>query len=122
MTDNIVLVTGSRYWTNRQTIHDTLKELPKDTLIIQGGARGADTLAREVAEELGLEVKTFKAEWDKYGRSAGPIRNQRMLDETHPSLVLVFHSDIEHSKGTKDMVERVRKTAIPIRVIRLGIH
>ena len=122
MKEHVVLVTGSRYWSDRLVIYDILKELPKDTLIIQGGARGADTLAREVAEELGLEVKTFKAEWDKYGKSAGPIRNQKMLDETHPSLVLVFHSDIEHSKGTKDLVERARKTTIPIRVIRLGIH
>ena len=118
MKEHVVLVTGSRYWSDRLVIYDILKELPKDTLIIQGGARGADTLAREVAEELGFEVKTFKAEWDKYGKSAGPIRNQKMLDETHPSLVLVFHSDIEHSKGTKDLVKRVRKTTIPIRVIR----
>ena len=117
MPEYVVLVTGSRYWSDRLVIYDILKELPKDTLIIQGGARGADTLAREVAEELGLEVKTFKAEWDKYGKSAGPIRNQKMLDETHPSLVLVFHSDIEHSKGTKDMVNRATLAGIPVTVI-----
>jgi hypothetical protein len=66
-------------------------------------------MAAGIAKELGLEVREFPAKWGQYGRSAGPIRNREMLHSGGVDLVLAFHKDFEHSRGTRDMVEAARK-------------
>ena len=60
--------------------------------IIQGGARGADAAAAEFAAQSGCYGEEFAAEWEKHGRAAGPIRNQRMLDDGRPDLVVAFRA------------------------------
>jgi len=99
----IILITGSRDWTNKKVIMRELTALLTDErhIFIHGNARGADKIGAECALELGMDVRAFSAEWDKYGLKAGPIRNRQMLDEK-PDLVLAFHDDILSSKGTKD--------------------
>lgn len=101
-----VLICGDRNYTDRKTIKNYLETLPKDTTIISGGCRGADTIAEEEAKMLGLRTKIFYADWKKYGRSAGPKRNAKMLSDGMPTIVTAFHDDLEKSKGTKDMVTR----------------
>lgn len=103
-----ILISGDRDWTDEEAIRDGLEQLTPDRnhyqdIIIEGGARGADRLSKKVGEELGFYVKEMSADWDKYGRSAGPIRNRGMLSKM-PRYVLAFHDDIEHSKGTKDCI------------------
>lgn len=111
-----VLVCGDRNWSDRQKIVDRLRLLPPNTLIIQGGARGADRLARNVAVEVGFLFEEFPAEWEVYGRAAGPIRNLQMLD-TRPDLVIAFHSNLSSSKGTKHTVVNARLRGIPTEVV-----
>ncbi len=111
-----VLVCGDRNWADRKPIRKALLSILPLDLVIEGGAKGADTLAREVAEELGIIVREFKADWAKYGRAAGPIRNRQMLDEK-PDRVLAFHDNLEESKGTKDTVTEARRRGIPVSVI-----
>ena len=108
-------MTGDRYYDDVDSISDILGTYRKKNSklkIIQGGAGGADTIALAYAERFGLEKQTFKADWEKYGKGAGPIRNQEMLDQGDPSLVLAFHNDIRSSKGTKDMIRRSVKNNI----------
>ncbi len=114
-----ILVCGDRNWTDRKPIRKALlsiSDLDVIDVVIEGGANGADTLAREVGKELGIIVWEFKADWRKYGRAAGPIRNRQMLDEK-PDRVLAFHDDLEESKGTKDTVTEARRRGIPVTVI-----
>lgn len=102
-----VLVTGDRNWTDKGTIHSVLSKLQKlgYTELIEGEARGADTIARNEALKLGYPiVSKYPAQWNRYGRGAGPIRNRQMLDEGKPDLVVWFHRNLAESKGTKDMV------------------
>jgi hypothetical protein len=113
----VVLVCGDRNWDDYDTIRKELKKLPKGSVIVHGDCRGADKIAGEVAMELGLKVIAFPAEWGKYGKSAGPIRNAKVLEETRPDLVLAFHDDLENSKGTKDMVYRAAKENIMVKII-----
>lgn len=98
-----VMITGWRDFNDRELMRYVLSQLPKDAVIIEGEARGADTIAREVAEELGLTVEKYPADWNKYGRSAGPIRNREMLD-ADIDMVLAFHYDFRASRGTADAV------------------
>lgn len=109
-----ILICGDRNWADRLSIRRYLDTLDLDTIIIAGGARGADTIAEEEAEVIGLTVHVFPAEWDKYGRAAGPIRNQQMLDEGLPDLVVYFHPNLSASRGTADMCRRARKRNIPV--------
>ena len=111
-----VIISGDRNWNDWQTIHDRLKTLPKNALIIHGGARGADLIADNIAKKLGLETKEYKADWDRFGKAAGPIRNSAMLEE-EPDIVIAFHANINESKGTKDMLNQARKKHIVVQLI-----
>ncbi len=102
-----VLVTGDRDWTDREAIHSVLSKLQQQGYneLIEGGARGADTIAQEEAHRLRFRsMEHFPAQWDKYGKAAGHIRNRTMLDEGKPDLVVWFHNDLANSKGTRHMV------------------
>jgi len=119
-----ILICGSRDWNDFTTIKKYLEEVKNtDNLsqqpitIIHGGCKGADSIAGYLATRLGFQVRVFKADWTKYGKSAGPIRNQQMLDEGQPNLVVAFHDALEDSKGTLDMVSRSRKAEIKVIVI-----
>jgi hypothetical protein len=92
--------------------------LSKDTKIIEGDCRGADKISGFLARKHGLEVIPVPAKWNVYGLAAGPIRNQEMLDKYKPNLVVAFHNDIEHSKGTRDMVNRAIKAGIEVKIIK----
>lgn len=106
---------GSRTWAHRAPIFRELAVLPKDTVILQGGARGADSMAAEVARALGLPVETYPAEWERYGRAAGAIRNQRMLTEGKPDRCYAFMA--APTPGTLDMVRRARAAGVPTTVL-----
>ncbi len=83
-------------------------------MVISGAARGADHIAARVAFEEGFDVVEFPAQWKKFGRKAGPIRNQQMLDEGKPTFVFAFSLDILQSKGTLDMVTRATQAGVPV--------
>lgn len=111
-----VLVCGSRKWSDKQRIQDELRKLPIGTVIIEGGARGADELAAKVAKELGFKVKEYSANWERYGRAAGPIRNKQMLDGGKPDIIYAFHTNIMKSKGTLNMLKQGFKKGIPYKL------
>ena len=84
-----VLVCGGRDYNDRETVRRTLDRI-KPAEIIHGAARGADTLAGEYARDRDIPCRSFPADWQKNGRSAGFIRNRQMLDEGKPDLVVAF--------------------------------
>lgn len=110
-----VLICGDRYWKDIKTIEKLISSLHPDTRVISGGARGADTIAENLRKEYGLEGEVFDAKWDRYGRAAGPIRNEKMIDE-HPDLVVAFHDNISKSKGTIDTLRKARRRGIPYQI------
>jgi hypothetical protein len=107
-----VLVCGDRRWSDKASIRRELEKLPKNTTIIQGGCRGADQLAAEVAEELGFTIQEFPAKWSEFGLAAGPIRNREMVDQK-PDMILAFHSNLSESKGTRNMIGLALANKIP---------
>lgn len=112
-----VIICGDRYWADYRAVKREVDKLPPGTVVIEGGARGADRLARQAAAARGLEVRTFDADWARYGRAAGPIRNAAML-AAGPALVLAFHADLDKSKGTRDMVKRARRAGVPVKLYK----
>lgn len=92
-----VLVCGGRHYHFREGLYATLDHVLQQSadtdpfdVLIAGGARGADQLAFEWALERGVFFVIFPADWDLYGRRAGPVRNQRMRDEGQPDAGIAF--------------------------------
>lgn len=104
-----VIVCGGREYKDRERLYDVL-DGHGIVEVAQGGAPGADTLAFDWAWSRGVPVKAFPADWKAHGRAAGPIRNQRMLDEFKPDAVIAFPG----GRGTADMVRRARAAGVHV--------
>ena len=129
-----VLVCGSRTWSDKEAILKALFSAEHEydeyiKVLIHGGANGADKLAGEAAREMcgysvpkeqvlanTPEIRVFPANWNLYGKAAGFIRNQQMLDEGKPDLVLAFWDG--ESRGTKMMIDLAKKAGVPVKVIQ----
>lgn len=83
----------------------------KPTIIIHGAASGVDSLAERYAQDKQLGCHGVPAEWTKHGKAAGPIRNQKMIDEEKPDMTLAVWDG--KSRGTSDMINRSRYAGIP---------
>lgn len=107
------LVCGGRDYSDRRSLYGALDKLHSDHLItalIAGGARGADSLAADWAGMRSIPATIYNADWEAHGRKAGPIRNQRMLDDGKPDLVVAFPG----GKGTADLVARAERAGVEI--------
>jgi hypothetical protein len=108
-----VLVCGGRDFDDRGTLDAALDRLHQQhgfTLVIAGGARGADTLAEDWARARGVVCQVYRADWEGLGRKAGPIRNQQMLTEGKPELVVAFPG----GRGTAHMVRIAREAGVEV--------
>ena len=76
--------------------------------LVSGHARGADTLAEQYAEERGIPIEVFPAEWKKYGRAAGPIRNRAMLTYAKEETPVIAAFWNGHSRGTGNMIRQAK--------------
>jgi YspA, cpYpsA-related SLOG family len=107
-----VLVCGGRnygdYWTVREVLDGFHASCPV-ALLIEGGALGADRFARKWAQDRGVPVATFEADWS-LGRSAGPMRNRRMLVDGKPHHVIAFPG----GRGTENMVLQAKRAGVPV--------
>lgn len=88
-----------------ELVRFNIKQFPSTFGIVSGGAKGPDTWAAQAAEDLGLELVVYPAEWDKYGRGAGRLRNK--LIAQHADSCLVFWDG--DSRGTKDFLTKAFK-------------
>lgn len=115
-----ILVCGGRDYLDYNYLRKTLSEIlyqneltVDDVIIIQGGAKGADFLAKCFSYCYGwggIMCEEYPADWKKYGRGAGHIRNQQMLDEGKPDLVVAFPG----GRGTNDMVTRAKNAGVAV--------
>lgn len=112
----VVIVCGSRTWTDPEPIRMELVKLPADTMVLHGDAQGADKLAAEIALGLGFKVKAVPARWEDLGAAAGVLRNQTMLD-MGPDLVLAFCNNPNPRSGTVDMAKRARAKGVRTKVV-----
>lgn len=108
-----ILVCGGRDYTNENRVWSQLDYQAMHrgvSVIINGGASGADGLSTAWANARGVPCLSFYANWQKHGKAAGPIRNQEMLDREKPTLVIAFAG----GRGTADMVRRARAAGVEI--------
>lgn len=112
-----VLVCGGRDYDDRDHIWNTLTAIDAEKrieVVIHGAATGADSEGMIWAQAMpGCKHAPFRADWRTHGKAAGPIRNQRMLDEGKPDLVIAFPG----GRGTADMVRRALAAGVEVREI-----
>lgn len=135
-----MLVTGDREWGKGKHADedydmltyalDGIAEAWGVTDLVEGCARGADRMAEQWAlnyTEVPITIHHYPAEWGKYPKAAGPIRNSKMLKGEHcttvdtgdhvdapPDIVVAFHRNLNQSKGTGDMVRKARSAGVPV--------
>jgi hypothetical protein len=123
-----VLVCGSRTFEDRVPIetmlhgyHDQALAWDEVPHVIEGGAKGADSIAGAWADSMECPHEQYPADWGQHGKRAGFIRNQQMLDEGKPDVVWAFvDKPLRNSRGTADMVRRARNAQLPTYVVEVA--
>lgn len=116
-----VVVAGCRNFNNYKIAHDFIDACierirNENTLIfISGGCNGADMLGERYAKENGFKVERYTADWETYGKKAGPIRNRQMAQIS--DYVICFWDG--KSKGTKSMIDFAKQFNKPIRIKKI---
>lgn len=108
-----VLVCGGRTYSDIVRVFCVLDKLHVNAgidCVIQGGAKGADRLALEWAVQTNVPVKTYEADWECFGKFAGPMRNKVMLEDGKPDIVLAFPG----GRGTNDMIRKARREGVEV--------
>jgi len=104
-----IVIGGCRDYNNYESFKSHLdkiiKKYNKEIIIISGHCSGVDLMGERYAEENGFKIKIFFPEWEKYGRAAGPIRNEKMVNAA--DLVIAFWNG--KSKGTKSLIKYAEK-------------
>lgn len=117
------LIVGSRGFTDYKKMEEITNYLlknKKNIVIVSGGAKGADFLAKKYALEHHLLYKEFPADWDKYGKRAGYIRNEEMhkyLSKQKQKGVIAFWDG--QSKGTSHNFDLAKKYKNNIKIIKI---
>ena len=110
----VIGIVGGRDFDDYSLLTTTMNEyVDKVHLIVSGGAKGADSLGERWAKENNKKTLIFKPEWEKYGKSAGFIRNQEIVKNS--DFVLAFWDG--KSKGTKSSIDLCKKNEIPYKII-----
>jgi hypothetical protein len=116
-----IIFCGDRKWNNFQLIESVLLQYPKDTVIVEGDAWGADKITGFLCRKHGYVVKPEPAKWELYKKAAGPIRNREMIKKYSPiAEVIAFHNNINNSKGTKDMITAALEAGINVKLYAEG--
>jgi len=111
-----VLVYGGRDFTDEEVVYRALDKVHRARgvlCVITGMARGADSLAWEWAKANRIPTAEYpisRGDWQTYGKGAGPIRNQRMLDQGLPDVAIEFPG----GSGTRDMRRRLDEKGVPV--------
>lgn len=110
-----IVVAGSRSLTNHQLVYEVLNQVvQKSDVILQGGAKGADALAKTWARTHHIACQEFPARWEEFGRFAGPKRNREMA--LAGDCLIAFWNGI--SAGTGDMIKQMQQLKKPIFYVR----
>ena len=116
-----IIIAGGRGFVDYELLEQKVDEILKDIkepVIISGGARGADTLGEKYALEHGMRLVRFPADWKKYGKRAGYLRNQEMAEYAMKgtnSILIAFWDGL--SRGTNDMIQRAESYGMKVYII-----
>lgn len=103
-------IVGSRDYPNLDRVRRFVESLPSNTIVVSGGARGVDRCAATAARARGLRVIEFLAEWRRLGRSAGFVRNEKIVRQCDRMVAFWDGS----SPGTRNSISLARRSGRPV--------
>lgn len=109
-----VAVIGSRIFDDYELVKETLSNIDI-TLLVSGGAKGADSLGERYANENNITTLIFKPDWKKHGPAAGPIRNTDIVNNA--DTIIAFWNG--ESRGTKDSITKAEKLGKEVIIIKI---
>ncbi len=116
-----IIIAGTRDFNDYELLKKTCDrylagkaESGEEIVIVSGGAPGADALGARYARERGLRVLHYPAQWGKYGRKAGPMRNTEMAENA--DALLAFWDG--KSRGTGNMIQKAEKRGLKVEVVK----
>ena len=110
-----VAIVGSRTYPDLEQVREFVRNLSQDDIIISGGAKGVDATAEDEARDRGMEVISVSPEWNKYGRRAGLMRNDLIVEMA--DLVVAFWDGA--SRGTKYTIDKVKEKNVITQVFNV---
>lgn len=116
-----VIVCGGRDFSDKELCFENLDRILADyddVAIVSGHAGGADLLGEEYAAHKGLTCKVFPADWKKWGKAAGPIRNHEMLVYAEKAVTVIVAFWDCRSPGTKNMIEQAEHAGAEVHIVR----
>ena len=106
-----VIIAGSRCCRHYHAVCQVVRDSGFDlTTVISGGAEGVDTLGERYAAEHGIPYERHPADWGKYGRAAGPIRNHEMVQCADALIAVIMWP----ARGTRNMIHQAQKAGLPV--------
>lgn len=122
MKDYKVIIAGSRKFSDYnklksecdRILKDKLEDTETNVIIVSGAAKGADSLGEQYAHERGLQLESHPADWQKYNRSAGIIRNIEMSKEA--DALIAFPKEGEENRGTSHMVKIANRKGLIVHI------
>ena len=124
MNDYRVIIAGCRNFYNYVILNERCeyflqnKMKTHNIIIVSGHATGADSLGEKFANDHSLQGELHPADWDKYGREAGPIRNAEMA-EVADALIAFWDGQ---SHGTKSMIEIAKSKGLQVAIVRFDLY
>lgn len=108
-----VIVCGGRNFFDSRAVFsalDAVNEKHGVSVVIHGRARGADDLAGRWADEKGIPVAEYAADWEQFGKRAGPVRNREMITKGKGEALVAFPG----GAGTRDMIRAAAEAGLPV--------
>jgi len=111
------IIAGGREFDDYELMTISLSDLPWTiTEVVSGTARGADQFGELFAMDHDIPITRFPADWDKYGKSAGPLRNEEMAE--YADACVCFWNGNTHRSGTYHMINFAKERKLLLEVIR----
>ena len=114
-----VIIAGGRDFNDRKLLKEKCDKIlgntPREELqIVSGGARGADLCGEGYAQDNNIDYVVFNADWKKYGKKAGILRNEQMAK--YSNALIAFWDG--KSPGTKNMILTAKKLGLKVRIVK----
>jgi hypothetical protein len=114
-----LIIAGSRTFTDYPRLcrvaDGLLRNITREIVIVSGGARGADALGEQYARARGYRLERYPADWERWGRAAGMMRNHQMVDESGAQALLACWDG--RSPGTRDAIDYARARGLAVRIL-----